>query len=94
MARAWTRAELMAHVEALALEHKGETFVAEISKLSKGLEADDRTLLGEVLMERARREDSVGAAVRRRADEPGWLRRTLAKAEERAAELSRRRRRD
>lgn len=91
MTEPWSRAGLTAHVEALAHERKGEAFVAEIAKLSRSLEPGERALLEEVLLERARREDSVGRAVRARAEEPGWLRRTLAKAEERAAELTRRR---
>lgn len=92
MAQVWTRAELTVHVEALARERLGEAFVAEIAKLARSLEPEDKALLEEVLLERARHEEGVGAAVRRRAEEPGWLRRTLSRAEERAAELARRRR--
>jgi hypothetical protein len=93
MAEAWTRRELTAHVEGLALHEEGEAFVIEIARFAKSLEDDDRALLEEVLLERAKREEGVGKAVRRRAEEPGWLRRTLGRAEERAAELARRRRR-
>jgi hypothetical protein len=92
MAERWTRLELSAHVEGLARRHDGDAFVTEIADFAKTLEGADRALLEEVLLQRAKRDETVAAAVRRRAEEPGWFRRTLARAEERAADLVRRRR--
>jgi hypothetical protein len=91
MAERWSRAELTMHIEGLARGHEGEAFVTEIAAFAKTLEPADRALLEEVLLQRAKREENVGAAVRRRAEEPGWFRRTLERAEERAADLIRRR---
>jgi hypothetical protein len=87
----WSRAELTVRVEQLARRHEGDAFVTEIAGFAKTLEAGDRALLEEVLLQRANRDENLGAAVRRRAEEPGWFRRTLARAEERAADLIRRR---
>jgi hypothetical protein len=91
MAERWTRAELSAHVDGLARRHEGDTFVTEIAGFAKSLDVSERALLQDVLLERASREENVGSGVRRRAGERGWLRRTLARAEERAADLIRRR---
>jgi hypothetical protein len=92
MAGVWTREAMTAHVEGLALGRDGDAFINEIAGFAKSLEPEDRELLEEVLLARAKREEGVAQAVRRRAEEPGWLRRTLAKAEERAGDLARRRR--
>jgi hypothetical protein len=91
MAEHWNRAELTAHVDGLARRHEGDAFVTEIAGFAKTLERADRTVLEEILLERARREETTAAAVRSRSEEPGWFRRTLARAEERASDLIRRR---
>lgn len=91
MAQRWTRAELTVHVEQLARGREGDAFVTEIAAFAKTLEPADRAVLEEVLLQRAKREENIGAAVRRRAEEPGWFRRTLGRAEERASDLIRRR---
>jgi hypothetical protein len=88
----WSRAELTAHVDGVARRHEGDAFVTEIAGFAKTLDKADRTVLEEVLLERARRDDTTAAAVRSRSEEPGWFRRTLARAEERASDLTRRRR--
>jgi hypothetical protein len=86
-----SRVELSARVQALADRHEGDAFVREIAAFAKSLDASDRALLEEILVARAKREEEVGKAVGRPAHEKGWLRRTLASAEDRAADLVRRR---
>jgi hypothetical protein len=91
MTERWSRVELSARVEELASRHDGDAFVTEIAALAKSLDTDERAMLEEILLARAKREEDVSTAVRRRAEEKGWLRRTLGRAEERAADLRRRR---
>jgi hypothetical protein len=78
----WSRVELSAHIGVLAGRHAGDAFVREIAAFAKSLDATDRALLEEILLARARRDEDVGKAVRRRAEQKGWLRRTLLRAED------------
>jgi hypothetical protein len=91
VAGGWSRVELLAHVEVLAGRHEGDAFVSEIAAFAKSLDATDRALLEEILLARAKRDKDVGMALRRRAEQKSWLRRTLVRAEHRAADLVRRR---
>ena len=91
MADRWSRAEIAARVDGLARRHQGDAFVSEITGFARSLEPADRSLLEEILLERAERESAL-RALRRRAEARGWLRRTFERAEKRAAELLERRR--
>jgi hypothetical protein len=91
MAERWTRAGLSAHVEGLARRKKGDAFVFEIAGLAKTLDEADRTLLEEILMQRAKPDETGAAGMRRRTEKLGWFRRALSRGEERAAALVRRR---
>jgi hypothetical protein len=75
---AWTRVELALHVDALAEAYEGEAFVGEVSRFAQeSLDARERELLQEVLLERAAEEEDFRKAVRRRFAEKGWTRRML-----------------
>jgi hypothetical protein len=85
-----TRAELAGLLEDLAAQHRGPAFVREISRLAEDLDDEERNLLQDLLLARAAEEETRRAA-RSRANARGWVRRMLERADERAAELSRRR---
>lgn len=51
----WTRAALETKVEKLATEHEGEALVDAVRRFGEQLDADERALLGQVLLERAPR---------------------------------------
>lgn len=84
-----TREEIAARVDALAQAHDGDEFVAAVSRLAEEVGPDSQPLLHEVLLERAAEEEEY-EAVRARANERGWTRRTFGKLER----LSRDRRAD
>ena len=75
------REEIGARVDALALEHEGDDFVAAVRKLADELDGEEKAALQQVLLERAADEEDFQKAVRQRFAEKGWTRRTLAKVE-------------
>ncbi len=77
------REEIGARVDALALTHEGDDFVAAVRRLADELDDADKAELQQVLLERAADEEDFQKAVRQRFAEKGWTRRTLAKIERR-----------
>jgi hypothetical protein len=75
------RDEIGARVDALALAHEGDDFVAAVRGLADELDDDGKAELRQVLLERAADEEDFQKAVRQRFAEKGWTRRTLAKIE-------------
>ena len=75
------RDEIGARVDALALTHEGDDFVAAVRKLADELDGEEKAALQQVLLERAADEEDFQKAVRQRFAEKGWTRRTLAKLE-------------
>ncbi len=76
-----TKQEMGARVDALAQAHTGDEFVSAAKRMAAELDADDRALLEQVLLERAADEADFQEALRRRAAERGWIRRTFARVE-------------
>ena len=72
-----SRAQLERRVDQLAAEHRGQAFADAIQQLAAGLDADETTLLQEILVERAVNFDQ---AVMERVDARGWLRRQWDRA--------------
>jgi hypothetical protein len=77
------RDEIGARIDALALAHEGDEFVAAVRELADELDDEGKAALRQVLLERAADEEDFQKAVRRRFAEKGWTRRTLAKLERR-----------
>jgi hypothetical protein len=78
----WSRDELDERIELLASANQGDDFVQAVSSFAEEeLESDDKTLLGEILLERAREDHAFEEAIRRRARERGWFRRTRDRLE-------------
>ena len=75
------REKIGARVDALALTHQGDDFVAAVRKLADELDGEEKAALQQVLLERAADEEDFQKAVRQRFAEKGWTRRTLAKVE-------------
>jgi hypothetical protein len=73
--------ELAARVDALAHEHEGDEFVAAVRRLAAELGPDQQDVLRQILLERAADEEDFQQAVRRRAAEKGWIRRTYSRLE-------------
>jgi hypothetical protein len=69
----WSRRLLEERVEALAQDR--ESFVAEVERLASELSEDERGLLGEILLARAKEEGVFAEAFERRVGAKGWLRR-------------------
>jgi hypothetical protein len=67
-----SRRRIELRVDELASEHEGEAFVAAVKRYASGLDEDERRVLGDVLVERAKREGGADYAVIRRIDEPRW----------------------
>ena len=76
-----TKEQLGARVDALAQAHTGDEFVAAAERLAAELDADDRAVLQQVLLERAADEEDFQQALRQRIAEKGWFRRTFGKIE-------------
>ena len=72
-----SRAELERRVDQLAADHSGQAFADAIKELAAGLDAEETTLLQEILVERAINFDQ---AVMERVDARGWLRRQWDRA--------------
>jgi hypothetical protein len=78
----WSRDELDERIELLASASQGDDFVQAVSSFAEQeLEADERELLGEILLERAEEDHAFEEAIRRRARERGWFRRTRDRLE-------------
>jgi hypothetical protein len=73
-----TRAEIAAQVDELA--ERRETFVADVRRLADELDPQEREILGEILLERAREDGVFAEAFERRVRARGWLRRQWEKA--------------
>jgi hypothetical protein len=73
------RAALEARVAELAEQHSGRDFVAAVERLAETLDADERTLLEAILLERS--TDSFRDAIAERVESQSWIRRQLAKIE-------------
>ena len=71
------RHQLERRVDELAEEHSGKAFADAITELAAGLDADETTLLQEILVERAVNFDQ---AVMERVDARGWLQRQWDRA--------------
>jgi HEAT repeat protein len=76
-----SKQEIGARVDALAQANRGDEFVTAIEQLAQDVGPEGRPLLQEVLLERAADEEDFKQALRRRFDEKGWTRRTLARFE-------------
>ena len=72
-----SRAQLEGRVDQLAAEHSGQAFARAIQELAASLDADETTVLQEILVERAVNFDQ---AVMERVDARGWLRRQWDRA--------------
>ena len=61
----WTREAIATRVDALAREHEGDDFVQAVERFSHDvLDADERHLLHDVLMQRSPRRRTLGWYVR------------------------------
>ena len=77
----WSRRLLEERVDELAAER--ETFVVEVERLAESLDEDERTVLGEILIARAKEEGVFADAFERRLGAKGWLRRQWDRADTR-----------
>jgi hypothetical protein len=75
----WTREAIAARVEALRAEHGGAEFAAAVQEFGEQLDEQERELLGDVLLDHARRERPSLASVRRE----GWFRRQFRRLDDR-----------
>ena len=75
----WSRRLLEERVDALA-EDRG-SFVAEVERLAADLDENEREVLAEILLERAREEGTFDEAFERRLGAKGWFRRQWDRAE-------------
>jgi hypothetical protein len=76
-----TKEEMGARVDALAQAYSGDELVAAARRLADELDEGDRAVLQQVLLERAADEADFQEALRKRARERGWLRRSFARVE-------------
>jgi hypothetical protein len=68
----WSRRQLSERLDELAAEHEGAAFVAAVEGFAAELGEDERALLGEVLVERAKERGDLDYGLIRRVDEPRW----------------------
>jgi hypothetical protein len=68
----WSRRTIAERVDELAAQHEGRAFVEAVERFSVELGEEDRTVLGEVLVERARERGGFDYGLIRRIDEPRW----------------------
>lgn len=61
MAIRWTAAALEARLEALEQKHRGQELVDAVVSFADTLEDEDKRLLQDVLLARARRDSELGA---------------------------------
>ena len=67
-----SRQDLAARLDVLAAEHDGPAFVDAVERLADELDDDGRTVLGELLVERADERGGFDYGLIRRIDEPRW----------------------
>jgi hypothetical protein len=77
----WSRRLLEERVEELARDR--ESFVAEVERLASELSEENRGVLGEILLARAKDEGVFAEAFERRVGAKGWLRRQWDRGGER-----------
>jgi hypothetical protein len=71
------RETLEARVSELADAHHGPDFVTAVEQLAAGLDAGERALLEEILLDRS--ADGFRDAIAARVEAQGWLRRQWSK---------------
>jgi uncharacterized membrane protein len=77
MAIVWSKEAIGARVDQLARDHKGDAFVAAVATFGREqLSERERTLLHDVLMERANVRQRITAAARERRED-AWSKRML-----------------
>jgi hypothetical protein len=74
----WSRRLLEERVAFLA--ENRDTFVAEVERLAGELDGDEREILGEILLARAKDEGVFAEAYERRVGAKGWFRRQWDRA--------------
>lgn len=74
------RATLEARVAEFGEQYSGREFVSAVERLADGLNADERAILEQILLERS--TDSFRDAIAARVESKGWFRRQLDKADE------------
>ncbi len=72
----WTKEALGRRVDAIAERHQGDEFVAAVETFGRELDRRERSMLYDVLMERAKLGNRIGQAARERIKE-GWTRRLI-----------------
>jgi hypothetical protein len=73
----WSKEAIGARVDQLARDHKGDAFVAAVTTFGREqLTERERTLLHDVLMERAKLRQRITAAARERRED-AWSKRML-----------------
>jgi hypothetical protein len=70
-----SRRQIAEHVDFLRALHGGREFAEAVRGYAEDLDAGEREVLAEVLMERAQEEGAFGRAVALRVEARGWLRR-------------------
>lgn len=73
----WSREAIAVRVETLAAEHKGAALVEAVARFSEQLDDDERVVLGDVLLQRARAQRPSLAEVKRE----GWFQRQFRRRE-------------
>ena len=73
------RADLEALVAELADRYDGREFVSAVERLADGLNADERAILEQILLERS--ADNFRDAIAERVESRGWFRRQWDKAD-------------
>ena len=68
----WSRRLLEERVDELAAEHEGVAFADAVRDFAAELGDEERAVLGEVLLERARARGELDYGLVRRIDEPRW----------------------
>jgi hypothetical protein len=76
------REAIEARVDELRTAHPGRAeFIEAVQEFSKTLDPDDRQVLGDVLLRRKSEAAGGFEVLERRAQEGGWIRRTMRKAD-------------
>ena len=68
----WSRRAIEERVDELAAEHRREAFADAVQAFAAELRDEERAVLGEVLLERARERGDLAYGLVRRIDEPRW----------------------
>jgi hypothetical protein len=69
---AWSRRQIADRIDELASAHEGPAFVAAVEGFASQLDADEREVLGDVLVARARETGGLDYGLVRRITEPRW----------------------